>query len=165
MLISSIIIDHRRYTLAEDVGSMSHRPAATQDKAWLRKAEMAMRIDLLRCERHDAPHTKLPVLTVSAVTTITVSDCTSAGQDPTPGTPRSARGLPRRSKPTHCATPPLPRHVRSSASKLERVELMLQQSRGAGTTAPLHAGPCGLQRLHPKIEDLILKFRKLAYRH
>ena len=33
------------------------------------------------------------------LTTIIVSDCTSAGQDPTPGTPRSARGLPRRSKP------------------------------------------------------------------
>ena len=32
------------------------------------------------------------------LTTTIVSDCASAGQDPTPGTPRSARGLPRRSK-------------------------------------------------------------------
>ena len=66
LLISSIIIDHRRHTFPGDVGSMSHRPAVTQDKEWFRTAEMAMRIDLLRCERHDVPHTKLPVLTVSA---------------------------------------------------------------------------------------------------
>ena len=66
LLISSIIIDHRRRTLPDDVRSMSHLSAVMQDKELLRTAEMAMRIGLLRCERHDVLHTKLPVLTVSA---------------------------------------------------------------------------------------------------